>query len=84
MLNLSRALLKFEAAEAGLELLSSRLVAFFIKVSSELVKIPSSARWLVEAELVDPVDEMDEVATFSLGSRPEWLVWARGKLMNLS
>lgn len=42
----------------------SKDVAFFItfvNVSSEEVKMPSSARWLVEAELVEPaIDEATE------------------------
>ena len=38
----------------------SKDVAFvitFVNVSSDEVKIPSSAKWLVEAELVDPAIE---------------------------
>lgn len=91
----------FEAAEAGrliddssglrVELQASSEVAFFmrplevVRVSSEEVKMPSSASWLVEAELqVEAVEDREEVpAIFNLGSSnmPKSVgVW--GKLMN--
>ena len=70
---------------------ASREVAFFmrplevVRVSSEEVKMPSSASWLVEAELqVEAVEDSEDVpATFNLGSSnmPKSVgVW--GKLMN--
>ena len=65
----------------------SKDVAFFItlvNVSSDEVKMPSSAKWLVEAELVDPATEeateLPDVAIFSSRFKPR-SVGVCGKLM---